>query len=158
MRTLRRTSAVIVALVATAVVLTGCGSSASPENATTGSAAADLTPPTPQQMQKKWSVLALPLKPGASEQKVTFTASDMSTSDGCNQLNGPYTLGSDGAFKLGTLAGTQVACDKPTDTRHIDALKAATKVGLDNRSGYDQLVFTDSSGALVLVLQDSAGD
>ncbi|MFN8157422.1 MAG: META domain-containing protein [Candidatus Nanopelagicales bacterium] len=158
MRTLRRTSAVLVALVAAAVVLTGCGSSASPENATTGSAAADLTPPTQQQMQKKWSVLALPLKPGASEQKVTFTASDMSTSDGCNQLTGPYTLGSDGAFKLGTLAGTQVACDKPADTRHVDALKAATKVGLDNRSGYDQLVFTDSSGALVLVLQDSAGD
>jgi heat shock protein HslJ len=158
MRTLRRTSAVLLALVATALVLTGCGSSASPENATTGSAAADLTPPTQEQLQKKWSVFALPQKPGASEQKVTFTGSDLSTSDGCNQLHGPYTLGSDGAFTLGDLAGTKVACDKPADTRHIDALKAATKVGLDTRSGYDQLVFTDSSGVLVLVLQDSSGD
>lgn len=155
---LRRTSAVLIALVATALVLTGCGSSSSPGDATTGSAAADLTPPTAEQLQKSWTVFALPQKPGASEQKVTFTASDLSTSDGCNQLTGPYTLGSDGAFKLGELAGTKVACDKPADTRHIDALKAATKVGLDNRSGYDQLVFTDSSGTLVLVLQDSAGD
>ncbi len=59
--------------------------------------------------------------------------------------------------KVGDLAGTQKACQNPADTRHIDALKAATKVGLDDRSGYEQLVFTDANGALVLVLQDAAG-
>ena len=59
--------------------------------------------------------------------------------------------------RAGPLAGTQKACAPPADTRHIDALEAATKVGLDGRSGFDQLVFTDASGALVLVLQDAAG-
>ena len=91
---------------------------------------------------------------GVPGESVALTSS---TTDGCNTVTGPYTLGSDGAFKVGDLAGTQKACPSPADTRHIDPLKAATKVGLDDRSGYDQLVFTDASGALVLVLQDAAG-
>ncbi len=162
MRELRRPSVVLLLAVALGTVLiTSCGSTSSPSDsptaATTGPAAADLKPPTTEQMTKAWSVFALPAKPGASEQKVTFTASQVSTSDGCNTIMGPYTLGSDGAFKVGDLAGTQKACQNPADTRHIDALKAATKVGLDDRSGYDQLVFTDANGALVLVLQDAAG-
>lgn len=156
MREMRRPSAVLLVVAAVMVLISACGSS-SGTAATTGPAGADLAAPTSEQLQRTWTVFALPSKPGASEQKVTFDATTVSTSDGCNTLTGPYTLGSDGAFKVGELAGTQKACDKPADTRHVDALKAATKVGLDNRSGFDQLVFTDANGALVLVLQDVAG-
>lgn len=157
MRHKRYPSAVLLAVAASALLLSSCGSSTGSTPATTGAAASDLKPPTSEQVVGDWSVFVLPQKPGASEQKVTFTASQVSTSDGCNTLSGPYTLGSDGAFKVGELAGTQKACATPADTRHVDALKAATKVGLDDRSGYEQLVFTDANGALVLVLQDAAG-
>jgi heat shock protein HslJ len=162
MRVLRRTPVVLLAVALSTVLITSCGSSSgggsdSPTAATSGPAAADLKVPTTEQMTKSWAVFALPSKPGASEQKVDFTASQVSTSDGCNALSGPYTLGSDGAFKAGPLAGTQKACATPADTRHVDALQAATKVGIDDRSGWDQLIFTDGNGAIVLVLQDAAG-
>lgn len=157
MREMRRPSAVLLVVAAVVLLISACGSSSGAAPATTGPAGADLPAPTAEQMQRSWTVFALPAKPGASEQKVTFDATTVSTSDGCNTLTGPYTLGSDGAFKVGELASTQMACEKPADTRHVDALKAATKVGLDDRSGFDQLVFTDANGALVLVLQDAAG-
>jgi heat shock protein HslJ len=159
MRAPRRPSAVLLAVAASAVLLSSCGSSSggSPTDATTGPAGAGLAVPTSAELTRTWSVFALPRKPGASEQKVTFTATEVSTSDGCNTVTGPYTLGSDGAFKVGELASTQKACADPADTRHIDALKDAAKVGLDDRSGYDQLVFTDAGGSLVLVLQDAVG-
>lgn len=159
MRALRRPTVVLLALAASAVLLTSCGSSTAdgPTAATTGPAAADLPAPTADQMVGRWSVFALTQEPGPSEQEVTFTTAELSTSDGCNTSSGAYTLGADGAFKVGDLVSTRKACATPADTRHIDALKAATKVGLDTRSGFDQLVFTDSGGALVLVLQDAAG-
>jgi len=160
MRDLRRTPLVLLAVALSTLLITSCGSSTGSDSAsaaTTGPAGAELAVPTTEQMTKSWAVFALPSKPGASEQKVDFTASQVSTSDGCNALTGPYTLGSDGAFTAGPFAGTQKACATPADTRHVEALSAATKVGLDDRSGWDQLVFTDKGGAIVLVLQDAAG-
>jgi heat shock protein HslJ len=155
----RRRAAAVLAAATTVLVLTACGSSSDSADAgaTTGPAASDLAAPTTEQIEGEWSVFVVPQNPGASEQTVTFTASEVSTSDGCNDAVGGYTLGADGAFSVGELASTQKACETPSDTRHIDALKAATKVGLDPRSGFDQLVFTDANGALVLVLQDAAG-
>lgn len=155
----RRTATVLLAVAASAVLLSSCGSSsgssstASPSAVTTtGSAAADLPSPSQAQVVGTWSVFVLPAKPGPSEQKVTFTETELTTSDGCNTATAGYTLGADGAFKLGEVAQTTKACPKP-DSRHIEALQSATRVGLDTRSGFDQLVFTDAQGSLVLVLQ-----
>jgi heat shock protein HslJ len=156
----RRTPALLLAVAASAVLLTSCGSSSGSEGTaspsavtTTGAAAADLPAPSAAQVVGTWSVFVLPAKPGASEQKVTFTETELSTSDGCNTATAGYTLGADGAFKVGEVAQTQKACTTAADTRHIEALQAATRVGLDTRSGFDQLVFTDAQGGLVLVLQ-----
>lgn len=157
----RRSASLLLAAAAATALLTACGTSgASSESpsavSTTGAAAADLAAPTAAQMVGTWSVFVLPQEPGASEQKVTFGETQMTTSDGCNTASAGYTLGADGAFSVGEVAQTSKACSTPADTRHVEALQAASRVGLDDRSGFDQLVFTDASGALVLVLQRDA--
>lgn len=157
----RRSAALFLTVVAGAGLLAACGSSsgstASPSAVvTTGAAAADLPAPTAAQVVGTWSVFVLPTSTGASEQKVTFTETQLSTSDGCNTATAGYTLGADGAFALGEVAQTQKACTTATDSRHLEALQAARKVGLDDRSGVDQMVFTDAEGSLVLVLQRDA--
>lgn len=155
-----RSAALLLAVVAGAGLLAACGSSGGSTTpsavATTGAAAAELPAPTAAQVVGTWSVFVLPAAPGASEQKVTFTETQLSTSDGCNTATAGYTLGADGAFALGEVAQTQKACTTASDSRHLEALQAARKVGLDDRSGVDQLVFTDAEGALVLVLQSDA--
>jgi heat shock protein HslJ len=155
-----RPAALLLAVVAGVALLSGCASSSGSTDpsavTTTGPAAADLPAPTAAQVVGTWNVFVVPASTGASEQKVTFTETELSTSDGCNTATAGYTLGADGAFDMGEVAQTQKACTTATDARHIEALQAAAKVGLDDRSGVDQLVFTNADGALVLVLQRDA--
>lgn len=157
----RRSASLFLVAAAATVLLTACGTSGASSDSpsavtTTGAAAADLAAPTAAQMVGTWSVFVLPQDPGASEQRVTFTETQLSTSDGCNTASAGYTLGTDGTFSVGEVAQTTKACSTPSDTRHLEALQSAARVGLDDRSGFDQLVFTDASGALVLVLQRDA--
>jgi heat shock protein HslJ len=152
----RRRPALLLLAAVTAVLLSACGSSGTDGPATvatTGPAATDLAVPTTTQLVGSWAVFVVPQDPGPSERQVTFTETELSTSDNCNSASSGYTLGADGAFAIGEVAMTTAVCAAAGDARHIDALKSAARVGLDDRSGFDQLVLTDASGSIVLVLQ-----
>jgi heat shock protein HslJ len=102
----------------------------------------------------------MPLQPTPVDQRQGFTFADaesgltVDTSNGCNRQQGGFSLDDQGRVALGGLSSTLKACPSTdSDSRHIDALYAARTVGLDDRSGLDQLVLRDETERIVLVLQ-----
>lgn len=160
-----RAASVAVA-VAALLLLTACGSSPQdapapsvPTRAAT-STAIPLPVPTEAQLLGSWGVVAMPLqsKPVDKRLGFVFAAGDAGrtaeTSDGCNRQFGGFSLGSNGSVALGGLSSTLKLCPPAdSDRRHVDAMFAARTVGLDDRSGLDQLVFRDETERIVLVLQ-----
>jgi heat shock protein HslJ len=162
----RRCSAASVVGVVAALALAACGSSPQdgpapsvPTRAAT-STAIPLPVPTEAQLLGSWSVVAMPLEDGPVDNRRGFDFARIdgelqaSTDDGCNSQFGGFALSAEGGVRLSGLGTTQKAClSTRTDGRHSAAMYAARTVGLDDRSGQDQLVFRDETERIVLVLQ-----
>jgi heat shock protein HslJ len=162
----RRRALPALVAVAAALLLGACGSSAPPDagplsaSASTTSTAIALPVPSQARLLGSWSVVALPLEKTGVDKRLGFGFDKVGgelnarASNGCNEQWGTFTLTDEGRVRLDGLGTTQVACPTTrTDSRHIDAMYAARTVGLDDRSGVDQLVFRDEDERIVLVLQ-----
>lgn len=162
----RQRALLAVGAAAAALMLAACGSSTAPGSAspsaslTSTSTAIPLPVPSQDRLAGAWSVVALPLQGYAVDKRLGFSFATQEagltaeTTDGCNRQQGDFSLDDQGRVALGGLSSTQKLCPSADqDTRHIDALYAARTVGLDDRSGLDQLVFRDETERIVLVLQ-----
>lgn len=162
----RRRALPALVAVAAALMLGACGSSAPPDtgplsaSASTTSTAIALPVPSQARLLGSWSIVALPLEKDAVNKRLGFVFETRDeglvamTSNACNRMFGGFTLSDAGAVTLGGLSSTLKACGPDVgDGRHIDAMYAARTVGLDDRSGLDQLVFRDQDERIVLVLQ-----
>ena len=163
----RRLRAASVAGVLVAVLaLAACGSTGSPDGTassappTSTSTAVALPVPTEARLVGSWRVVALPLHPDDVDTRMgfAFTTGDagltVQTSDGCNRNFGGLTLHTDGRIALGGMSSTLKACAPDSyNGRHIEAMYAASTVGLDDRAGLDQLVLRDETERVVLVLE-----
>ena len=164
----RRRALPAVGAVVAALLLAACGSAAPADDASTergadldqhGRPAARAVARTGCSVPGAWSPCRCRRPPSTSAAASTSTSStaqlQASTSDGCNQQFGGFALTGEGGVRLSGLGTTQAAVParRAPTTRHIDAMYAARTVGLDDRSGLDQLVFRDEHERIVLVLQ-----
>ena len=162
----RRRALLIAGAAATALLLAACGSSAPPVESlpsttqTSTSTAIPLPVPTQDRLLGSWRVLAMPLQKDSVDKRRGFDFvlidGDLQawTSDGCNDKFGGFALSTEGDVALSGLGTGQALCPpERTDGRHSDAMYAARTVGLDDRSGLDQLVFRDERERIVLVLE-----
>lgn len=162
----RRNAAHALVAAASVLLLAACGSSPQGGPASTGptrastSTAIPLPVPSQARLLGSWSVVALPLEKDPVDKRRGFDFAVVDgqlqalTSDGCNNQFGEFDLTADGGVRLSGLGTTQALCPPArVDQRHSAAMYAARTVGLDDRSGQDQLVFRDESERIVLVLQ-----
>lgn len=156
----------VVGAVAACLLLAACGSTAptggTPSSAsqTATSTAIPLPVPGPDTLVGPWSVVAMPLQDDAVDKRQGFSFGRgesgliAETTDGCNRQQGGFSLSDQGRVALSGLSSTLKLCPPGDyDDRHIAAMYAARTVGLDDRSGLDQLVFRDEQERIVLVLQ-----
>ena len=78
-------------------------------------------------------------------QTIRFSpASTMTGNGGCNQFNGPYTIGGQ-SLRIGPLATTSMACEEAATTQenaYLQALQSTTSYELSG----NQLIMRDSGG------------
>jgi heat shock protein HslJ len=101
-------------VVAALALMAGCATAGGPANS-----AGDLT-------GKEWSLVESSISSsdlGAAGITATFEGDQLSGFSGVNRYSGPYTAESDGTFKAGPLAGTQMAGPEPLMTAEGAYLK-----------------------------------